>query len=108
MRGEHAVAAAFVALHPLLPATWGHPEAVDQHDGVWGIWSGGVLGGHRVLLTSLSLLDSEGAPCEGAAHPRSRQASIRRREGASPKWTTPWKRCVESGGERPRTALPRT
>jgi hypothetical protein len=52
--GEHAVAAALVALDPLLPTSGGHPEAVDQNDGVWGgrIW--GVLGGHGVLLTSLS------------------------------------------------------
>src|SRR5215203_4771307 len=54
-RGEHAVALAFVTLDPLLPAAWGHPESVDQYDGVWGARIGSVLGGHRVLLlTSLS------------------------------------------------------
>lgn len=31
-RSEHAVAATLVALYPLLPATWGNPEAVDQDD----------------------------------------------------------------------------
>ena len=31
----HAVALALVALDPVLPAARGHPEAVDQDDGVW-------------------------------------------------------------------------
>src|SRR5215204_7094871 len=53
-RGEHAVTLAFVTLDPLLPASWGHPESVDQDDGVWSGRIGGVLGGHGVLLTSLS------------------------------------------------------
>jgi len=35
-RGEDAVAAAPVVLDPLLPAPWGHPEAMDQNDGVGG------------------------------------------------------------------------
>jgi hypothetical protein len=45
-RGEHAVTTALVALDPLLPASGGDPQTVDQHDGVWGGWVGGVLGGH--------------------------------------------------------------
>ena len=44
--GEHAVALALVVLDPLLPAAGGHPEAVNQHDGVRGGRVGGVLGGH--------------------------------------------------------------
>jgi hypothetical protein len=33
-RGEHTVAAALVALDPLLPPARCHPEAVYEHDGV--------------------------------------------------------------------------
>jgi hypothetical protein len=44
--GEHAVAAVLVVLDPVLPAAGCHPEAVNQHDGVWGGWVGGVLGSH--------------------------------------------------------------
>src|SRR5918997_6763574 len=45
---EHAEALALVALDPPLPAARGHPEAVDQHDGVGGGPVDGVLGGHGV------------------------------------------------------------
>src|SRR5215204_5472557 len=33
-RSEHVIAAALVALDPVLPASWGHPEPMDQDDGV--------------------------------------------------------------------------
>src|SRR5215212_1913517 len=46
--GEHAVSLVLVVLDPLLPATWGHPQAVHQDDGVWSGRIGGVLGGHAV------------------------------------------------------------
>src|SRR5215208_3953128 len=46
-RGQHAVTAALVTLDPLLPASGGHPEAVDQDDGIWSVGCvGGVLCGH--------------------------------------------------------------
>src|ERR671914_2990270 len=49
-RSEHAIAAALVALDPVLPASWGHPEPVDQDDGVWSTRIRGVvLGGHGEL-----------------------------------------------------------
>jgi hypothetical protein len=48
--GEHAVTLALVVLDPLLPASWGHPQAVDQDDGVRGARVGGVLGVHEALL----------------------------------------------------------
>src|SRR5215218_8099942 len=51
-RSEHAIAAALVALDPVLPASWGHPEPVDQDDGVWSTRIRGVvLGGHEDLLS---------------------------------------------------------
>src|SRR5215203_650001 len=67
-RGEDAVTLAFVTLDPLLPASGGHPESVDQDDGVWSGRIGGVLGGHGVLLTSLFPQDHQCAPCESSAH----------------------------------------
>src|SRR3712207_6725170 len=46
-RSEHAIAAALVALDPVLPAARSHPQTVDQHDGVWSTRIRGVvLGGH--------------------------------------------------------------
>src|SRR5215207_1256140 len=33
-RGEHAVALLLVVGLPVLPTAWGHPEAMDQDDGV--------------------------------------------------------------------------
>src|SRR5215213_5146178 len=53
-RGEHAVTTALVALDPLLPASGGDPQTVDQHDGVRGGRGGGVLGSHELLLESTS------------------------------------------------------
>src|SRR5215213_71331 len=51
-RSEHAIAAALVALDPVLPASWGHPEPMDQDDGVWSTRIRGVvLGGHEDLLS---------------------------------------------------------
>src|SRR5829696_8869712 len=51
-RSEHAIAAALVALDPVLPASWGHPEPMDQDDGVWRTrFRGVVLGGHEDLLS---------------------------------------------------------
>src|SRR3712207_1572130 len=51
-RSEHAIAAALVALDPVLPASWGHPEPVDQDDGVWSTRIRGVvLGGHGDVLS---------------------------------------------------------
>src|SRR3712207_4343384 len=51
-RREHAIAAARVALDPVLPAAWGHPEPMDQDDGVGSTRiRGGVLGGHAQLLS---------------------------------------------------------
>src|SRR3712207_870079 len=51
-RSEHAIAAALVALDPALPASWGHPEPMDQDDGVWSTRIRGVvLGGHDGLLS---------------------------------------------------------
>src|SRR5215218_8719890 len=51
-RSEHAIAAALVALDPVLPASWGHPEPMDQDDGVWSTRIRGVvLGSHEDLLS---------------------------------------------------------
>src|SRR5215218_6077439 len=51
-RSEHAIAAALVALDPVLPASGGHPEPMDQDDGVWSTRIRGVvLGGHEDLLS---------------------------------------------------------
>src|SRR5215213_1161309 len=51
-RSEHAIAAALVALDPVLPASWGPPEPMDQDDGVWSTRIRGVvLGGHEDLLS---------------------------------------------------------
>src|SRR5215212_8351139 len=50
--GEHAIAAALVALDPVLPATGCHPQPMDQDDGVWNTRIRGVvLGGHDDLLS---------------------------------------------------------
>src|SRR3712207_1316938 len=55
--GEHAIAAALVALDPVLPASWGHPEPMDQDDGVWSTRIRGVvLCGHGVLLLTSAQL----------------------------------------------------
>jgi hypothetical protein len=52
--GEHAVAFALVALDPPLPAARGHPQAVDEDDGVGGVWCG-----HGILLPgNQSLIDN--------------------------------------------------
>src|SRR5829696_1236645 len=52
-RSEHAIALALVALDPVLPASWGHPEPMDQDDGVWSTRiTGVVLGDHEALLDS--------------------------------------------------------
>jgi hypothetical protein len=68
--GEHAVAAALVALDPLLPAARGHPEAVDQDDGVRSGLVGGVLCGHGVLLRKVALYSIPSVHEErGHAHP---------------------------------------
>src|SRR3712207_2747073 len=49
---EHAIAAVLVALDPVLPASWGHPQSVDQDDGVWSTRIRGVVvGGHEDLLS---------------------------------------------------------
>src|SRR5215204_748097 len=83
-RGEHAVTLAFVTLDPLLPASGGHPESVDQDDGVWSGRIGGVLGGHGVLLTSLSPRSSwctmsvPGASSQGPNFGELRQGEVRR------------------------------
>src|SRR5215213_6475012 len=51
-RSERAIAAALVALDPVLPASWGHPEPMDQDDGVWSTRIRRVvLGGHEDLLS---------------------------------------------------------
>src|SRR5215211_9407287 len=56
-RSEHAIAAALVALDPVLPASGGHPEPMDQDDGVWSTRIRGVvLGGHEDLLSQLGQL----------------------------------------------------
>jgi hypothetical protein len=69
-RGKHAVAAALVALDPLLPAARGHPEAVDQDDGVGKGLVGGVLCGHGVLLRKVALYSIPSVHEErGHAHP---------------------------------------
>src|SRR5215212_3521839 len=44
--GEHAVSVVLVVLDPVLPATGCHPESVNQDDGVWSGWIGGLLGSH--------------------------------------------------------------
>ena len=56
--GENAVALALVALDPVLPAAGGHPEAVNQDDGVRGGRVGGVLGGHGEALLFLDRITS--------------------------------------------------
>jgi hypothetical protein len=53
-RGEHPVTTALVVLDPLLPASGGDPQTVDQHDGVRSGRGGRVLGSHSVLLESTS------------------------------------------------------
>jgi hypothetical protein len=45
-RGENAVAGLLVTLDPVLPASRGHPEAVDQDNGV----RGGRVGAHAAFL----------------------------------------------------------
>src|SRR5829696_571078 len=52
--GENAVTLLLVVPYPLLPTSWGHPQPVDQQDGVGGerIW--GVLGCHGSLLRRMS------------------------------------------------------
>jgi hypothetical protein len=39
-RREDTEALLLVVVDPVLPASWGHPEAMDQHDGV------GLVSGH--------------------------------------------------------------
>src|SRR3712207_5888105 len=69
-RSEHPIAAALVALDPVLPASWGHPEPMDQDDGVWSTRIRGVvLSGHGVLLLSSLHLDPQCASREISPHP---------------------------------------
>src|SRR6185437_10868343 len=44
---DHAESATRVAVHPMLPAQRGHPETMNQHDGVWR--GGGRSGRHQFL-----------------------------------------------------------
>src|SRR5918995_2426540 len=49
---HHAVSLVLVVLDPVLPAAGGHPEPMDQDDGVWSARIRGiVLGGHEDLLS---------------------------------------------------------
>jgi hypothetical protein len=70
--GERTVALALVVLDPVLPASGGHPEAVDQNYGVGGSRIGAVVGGDESVQKED---DSSG----GALHQRaaivSRQAA---------------------------------
>jgi hypothetical protein len=52
--GKYTVAAPLVVIDPLLPAAGGHPQTVDQDDGVQGARIRCVLGGHELLLESTS------------------------------------------------------
>src|SRR5438094_10517375 len=42
--GENSVAGLLVVLDPVFPASWGHPEAVDEDDGVWSV----LVGAHSL------------------------------------------------------------
>jgi hypothetical protein len=61
-RGEHLETAAAIVIDPFLPASWRHPEAVDENDGV----RGGRVSAHESAFRSHGL----SAPREsGASRP---------------------------------------
>ena len=66
--GEDTVALALVALDPLLPAAWSHPQTMDKDDGVGSGRIGRVLGSRGVLLALLSAHACECVPYEISAH----------------------------------------
>jgi hypothetical protein len=98
-RGQHTVALVLVALDPLLPAERGHPEAVDQHDGVGGGGLRCAVVGHGDLLTSPFSSPSPVCLMRGSAHPlasRTSENSVRAKfaersevedAGCSVQWT---------------------
>src|SRR5215204_1700561 len=68
-RGQHTVALVLVALDPLLPASRGHPESVDQYDGVGGGGLRCAIVGHGDLLTSPFSSRSQVCPMRGLGAP---------------------------------------
>src|SRR5829696_4956925 len=74
--GEHTVALALIALDPLLPAAWSHPQTMDEDDGVGSGRIGRVLGNHGVLLALLSAHACECAPYDVSAHRPARRDPI--------------------------------
>src|SRR5215208_5199701 len=70
---------------------------MDQDDGVGGGRGGGVLGGHRILLTSL-LLNCECAPLVILAHSPDGQSSVNPLLGELPR--TPYRRSSQNTPSR--------